>query len=213
MPLGPVDMLAAERAMAQVGAEGGTPLGQFMKVGADELLIRRARNHYGTFRLLIVTDGEATDPDLVDAYLPDILSRGLNVDVIGVDMPATHSLATRVHTYRKADDANSLVQAVNEAIAETGDNRTDVKETDFELVQAIPEEMAGGLLTALAESGNHPIGEIVGEVDGAKEVQGVPPGQGVRRERRISLATLLILIFLALMFSKSLLRILRGRHH
>ena len=67
---------------------------------------------YGTFRLLVVTDGEASDADLVDTYTPDVLARGIRVDVIGVAMDQDHTLATMVHTYRRANDAATLKQAI-----------------------------------------------------------------------------------------------------
>ena len=86
IPLGPVDLSQVRQAMAAVRADGSTPLGEFMKVGADQLLRIGAAQHYGTYRLLIVTDGEATDRRQVQHYLPDIMSRGITVDVIGVDM-------------------------------------------------------------------------------------------------------------------------------
>ncbi|MEM8733269.1 MAG: vWA domain-containing protein [Planctomycetota bacterium] len=142
-------------------ASGGTPLGEFMKVAADQLLQLRDQQIYGTYRLLIVTDGEASDPNLVDGYLPDILSRGLTVDVIGVDMQSDHSLATRVHSYRRADDDQALQSALAEVFAETSSSAQDA-DADFEILAALPDGFAEAALTALAKRGNTPIGEGVG---------------------------------------------------
>ena len=105
-----------------------------MKIAADALLQRRSEQHYGTYRLLVVTDGEANDMDMLETYLPDILSRGITVDVIGVDMARQHSLATQVHSYREADNPQSLTAAIEEVFAESSDD-SDAGESDFELLQ------------------------------------------------------------------------------
>jgi uncharacterized protein YegL len=159
VPLGPVEPESTRSAITDIAAQGGTPLGKCMKIGADALLEARQAEHYGNYRLLIVTDGEATDARLVERYLPDILSRGLIVDVIGVDMSEQHSLATQVHSYRRADDPKMLATAVREVFAETSATATDAGESDFELLAAIPDECATAALVALAESGNQPIGQ------------------------------------------------------
>ena len=76
-----------------------------MKKGADTLLkARKSQYGYGSYRLLVVTDGEASDPGLVERFTPDIISRGIITDVIGVDMNKAHTLATKVHSYRSAND-------------------------------------------------------------------------------------------------------------
>ncbi|MEM7314829.1 MAG: vWA domain-containing protein [Planctomycetota bacterium] len=162
LPLGEVDPLAMRSTISKIRAKGGTPLGQFMKVGTDALLDLRSKEHYGDFRLLIVTDGEAGDKRKVREYLPDILSRGITVDVIGVDMQKNHSLATKVHSYRRADDPQSLTRAVQEVFAETTGGASDAEESDFELLEGIPVEFAQAALVSLAESGDTPIGAIVG---------------------------------------------------
>lgn len=160
-PLARVDRAALAAAIQRPTPGGNTPLGAYLKKGADRLLEqRRLQRGYGTYRLLVVTDGEASDPHLVDQYLPDILSRGMTVDVIGVDMRQDHVLATRVHSYRRANDPKSLVQAVTSVFAEIGSTQDDRRsQEDFEIAAAIPEGMAEKLLSALANSGNQPIGQ------------------------------------------------------
>ena len=64
IPLGPLQPVPMRRAIQRITARGGTPLGQFMKTAADELLKLRQRQKYGSYRLLIVTDGEANDQPL-----------------------------------------------------------------------------------------------------------------------------------------------------
>ncbi len=160
LPLGEVDRDTMRTTISSLRAKGGTPLGRFMKVGTDALLELREKEHYGDYRLLIVTDGEAGDKRYVNSYLPDILSRGITVDVIGVDMKKSHSLATKVHSYRSADDPASLTKAVQEVFAETTGGASDAEESDFELLQGIPVEFAQAALLSLAESGDAPIGEV-----------------------------------------------------
>jgi len=160
IPLGPVRKGGLRGQIQRIRANGGTPLGEFMKVGADSLLELREKQRYGTYKLLIVTDGEANDEDLVTRYLPDILSRGIVVDVIGVDMDQNHSLATAVHTYRRADDPGSLQQAVAEVVlGESTADASDAGESDFALLAGFPDEIAVAALNALAEQGNQPIGD------------------------------------------------------
>jgi uncharacterized protein YegL len=158
-PLGPVDRASIKQKIASVRAGGATPLGAAMKEAADALLDKRQKEVYGNYRLLIVTDGEAGDQELVDQYLPAIKARGLITDVIGVSMRGDHSLATQVNTYRRADDRASLAQAIAEVFAETSDDSGDAGESDYDLLSGLPDEVAAAVLISLAETDNQPIGE------------------------------------------------------
>jgi hypothetical protein len=157
--LGPVDRGRLRNALGMIHAHGGTPLGEYIKVGADALLELRAQERYGTYKLLIVTDGEASDQRLLEDYLPDILSRGIMVDVIGVDMRQDHSLATMVQTYRRADDPASLQQAISEMVLgeSSTDDTDDTGDSDFELLGGLPDEVASAAVEALASQQNEPI--------------------------------------------------------
>jgi len=159
-PLGPREDAKLMRAIDMPRPAGNTPLGASIKMGADRLLKeRKAQMGYGTYRLLVVTDGEASDRRLVDRYTPEVIARGITVDVIGVDMKSTHTLAKIVHSYRKADDPGSLKKAIAEVFAEVsaGDDDT-AGEDAFALLAPIPLETAQAMLGALTRSGNHPIG-------------------------------------------------------
>ena len=138
----------------------GTPLGAYIKKGADRLLEQRQQQYgYGTYRLLIVTDGEAGDPDKVERYVPEVMARGLTIDVIGVAMNQAHTLATKVHSYRSASDPESLKRAIAEVLAEVGS--TDggaVSEDAFDEVASLPDELVVAVINALSTSGNDPIG-------------------------------------------------------
>lgn len=161
VPLGPVDKTAIQAAVADLRADGGTPLGGSMKGAADALLKQRETQRYGDYKLLIVSDGEATDQPLVDRFLPEIQARGLLIDVIGVDMGREHSLATRASTYRNASDPKSLEQAISAVVlGESGASGTgDAGESDFELLASLPTEMASASLVALTNLANDPVGE------------------------------------------------------
>jgi hypothetical protein len=177
-PLGPRDDERLMSAISRPEPFGGTPLGEYIKVGADRLLEQRqAQYGYGTFRLLVVTDGEAGDADLVDRYVPELIARGIRLDVIGVDMPNDHTLATKVHSYRRADDPDSLRQAIADVFAEIGSDTTDAADADaFDQLQDIPSEMATAMLQALAYAGNDPIGEHSPAIDASEPAP--PPAGG-----------------------------------
>lgn len=157
VPLGPLSATVVLPKIAQIRADGGTPLGSQMKIGADALLDLRQKQIYGDYRLLVITDGEASDANLLEAYLPDILSRGFSVDVIGVDMAAKHSLAGRAHSYRRADDARSFEKALQEIFAESSSQTDGQGTNDFELIAELPDELAKQALAALALPRNNGI--------------------------------------------------------
>jgi len=160
--LAPLDRPRLLEAVDRCQASGGTPLGEYLKLAADRLLqARQAQRGYGTYRLLVVTDGEANDPELLGAYLPDVLSRGVTIDCIGVDMLQEHALAKQVHSYRSADDPAALEQAMAAALGEVGaaDASDDASTVQYELAAALPEEAAVAILDSLTTPVNVPIGE------------------------------------------------------
>ena len=166
-PLAPMDLPAFERQLRPLQPNGDTPLGRYIQKGADALLAQRAeQGGYGTYRLIVVTDGEASDPDLVDRYAPRVLARGITVEVIGVAMAARHSLATQVHAYRSADDPESLDRALAASIAEVsagGSGASDTAdESGFALIAGLPDGLPDAMLTALRGSGNAPLDEATG---------------------------------------------------
>ena len=157
IPLEHLSVPQATRRVETVSADGGTPLGERMRDGADALLRLRDKQIYGNYRLLIVTDGEANDAKMLNLYLPDVLSRGLLVDAIGVDMKREHSLATRVHSYRRADDDAALSKAIEEVFAEKVDSSAANSNADFALLQALDDSTAKEALNALSKPNNTPI--------------------------------------------------------
>jgi uncharacterized protein YegL len=159
-PLGPRNDAELMKAIDLPVPNSGTPLGAYIKKGADRLLEERAKQFgYGTYRLLIVTDGEAQDQPLVDRYTPELISRGITVDVIGVGMKTTHTLARKVHSYRAANDPVALRRALSEVFAEVSTTGTDVAQADaFDLIAPIPNSVALAMLQAVSTAANHPLG-------------------------------------------------------
>ena len=150
-PLGPKDTQKLTAAIHLPQPGGNTPLGKYIRIGANRLLEQREKQYnYGNYRLLVVTDGEASDTDKVKHYTPEILNRQIRVDVIGVDMKTDHMLANVVDSYRKADNPGELVAAVSQILAETDDTGTDVGGEDaFEYIAPLSSEIAADLIQQL----------------------------------------------------------------
>lgn len=161
-PLGPRDDGRVADAVRSIRPRGGTPLAEYMKSGADRLLQERAKQFgYGSYRLLVVTDGEHTgQAGLVERHTPDIVQRGIVLDVIGVDMGTRHTLAQYAHSYRSADDQASLERAIQEVFAEVSDRDDGVASQEiFDLLEGLEPEVASAMVDAFGDTGNHPIGD------------------------------------------------------
>lgn len=165
----------------QISVGGNTPLGRYMKVAADDLLAKRSKQMgYGSYRLVIVTDGEASDSQLVKEYTPDILARGITVDVIGVDMDEKHVLAKGkngkpiVHSFRHVKDVKALQASISESLAEVKTDVNDGADT-FADIQPLPTEMVSAMIKSLSTSGNHPIGTKGEIINGRAQV--IPSGR------------------------------------
>lgn len=153
-PLGTLDKTKLTAAINNIRADGGTPLGKYMKEGANELLKLRQKQKYGLYKLIVVTDGESSDDantPLIGQY--GILSKGLLVEAVGVDMSAGHTLATKV-AYRSANNPNELVQAVKATLAEVSAKDS----VEYDLIASIEPQLALAALQALSEYDNAPIG-------------------------------------------------------
>lgn len=172
--LQPVDRASLEAAIRKTRPGGGTPLYQWIKVGADRLLQERAKNlNVGYYKLLVVTDGEAQDGNLNDdgkfgdgslkpGYLKDIVNRGVVVDAIGLEMKGGHSLRTQINgQYMAGDDPNSIERSLTKAVAEVGfggDGGVSVEA--FDTINQFPEQFVKASLTGLTSFQNQPIGEL-----------------------------------------------------
>jgi hypothetical protein len=127
-----------------------------MKEGANALLELRAKQKSGVYKLIIVTDGESSDDaetPLIGQY--GILSKGLKVEVVGVDMKSSHTLATRV-SYRSADSPDQLHNAIKAVLAES--TGKDADSQDYDVIASLDPNLCMVALQAISEFDNYPIG-------------------------------------------------------
>ena len=156
--LAPLNTQRMQEAIAMPIPGGRTPLGASLLTCANQLLEQRtAQNGYGNYRLLVVTDGEASDGEMMEAVIPQVLARGVTLDVIGLDMAQSHTLATKVHSYRDARNPRDLTQALQESFAEISADDQNVQQEYFSVVSALDADLAGAAIAALGASGNQPI--------------------------------------------------------
>ena len=143
---------------------GRTPLGEYIKYGADALLENRDRNlGYGTYRLLVVTDGQASDSSKMDLFAPEVVDRGIVLDVIGVDMKESHTLKKMATSYRAADRPEELVEAVREVLAEVSFGQDSTADAEvFATLEGLPDSFAMATIESLTSGtqNNHPIGHV-----------------------------------------------------
>jgi uncharacterized protein YegL len=178
--IGPRDDARMTAAIDSIRPGGGTPLGHYMKLAADRLMKERAKQFgYGSYRMLVVTDGEANDAALVERYTPEIMGRGVTVDVIGVAMAKAHTLANKVHSYRGADDPAALTQALSEVFAEVSSSSSGGGAVDFELLEGLPFEVAAAMVSTLGMPSNDPIGERTRQAAAPRSLSGSNPRNSV----------------------------------
>jgi uncharacterized protein YegL len=178
--IGPRDDARMTAAIDSIRPGGGTPLGFHMKLAADQLMKEREKQFgYGSYRMLVVTDGEANDANLVEKYTPEIMARGVTVDVIGVAMAKAHTLANKVHSYRGADDPAALTQALSEVFAEVSSSSSDGGTVDFELLEGLPFEVAAAMVSTLGMPSNDPIGERTRQAAASRPLSGSNPRNSV----------------------------------
>jgi hypothetical protein len=163
-PLGPRDDARLLGALKGLEPGGGTPLGTYMKIGADRLLEERQKQrNYGNYRMLVVTDGEANEdrrPEcMVDFVTPEMRTRGIRVDAIGVAMDSQHTLATKVNSYRNANNPAALAKAVHEVLAERLSTSDKDDEKIYRELAGFPDEVAVAMVQALSVMPNQPLGE------------------------------------------------------
>jgi len=213
-PLGVRDDTDLLAKLRKIHPRGGTPLGKFIKIGADRLLKeKQAQLSYGTFRLLIVTDGQANDKGLVRKYTPDVLSRGIIMDVIGVKMNKAHELAKVAHSYRSADDPASLTKAIADVLAEVSTASKGAAHDDaFALLDPIPDGVALIMVQALAVANTKPISAVNKNLLHAKSDHQHSPAAKVKSSSSKSffkdniMAGIGIFIFLAIVIRKFIFR-------
>lgn len=195
--IGPVDRASLTTTIRNIRPGGGTPLYEYLRAGGTALLGERAGQlNVGSYKVLVITDGEAGDDYLnrdetwpdgspKPGVLNDIMSRNVTVDTIALDMAGDHDLKTKINgSYMKGDDPNSLTEAVSKAVAEVGfGDSQDASDDAFQEIADLPDDGVHAILTGLSTFPNHPIGEKppipVVQEDGTVQMQPDPLNEPV----------------------------------
>ncbi len=112
-----------QRAISGIDAGGGTPLGAALRAGTDSLISRfQSQLRYGDIRLIVVTDGEASDPRVFDSSIRFAHQHHVPIYTIGFRVRATHPLRKYSEAYLTANDEQELLDAMQETLAELDDN-------------------------------------------------------------------------------------------
>jgi Ca-activated chloride channel homolog len=100
-------------------AGGRTPLTESIEQGVNRLVHQRDKQlGYGEFRLIVVTDGEATGRPLPQA-VAYARERRIPIYTIGLCLGADHQLRKYSVSYRAADSIEALKRGLEETLAET----------------------------------------------------------------------------------------------
>jgi len=159
-PIQPIDPEKLRQAVNQLTPGFNTPLGDYMKIGADALLERwEKRRGYGNApKLVVISDGLANRGVSVSACALDITSRGITLHAIGVDMKDNDPLAKLAHTYQRADDPEAFKRSVKKVLAEVPKEASPETIAYIQdLVDGFPDEAVVPLIGAIAKTGFHPI--------------------------------------------------------
>lgn len=162
--LGPVDKEKTKQLLRSRATDpsGGTPLGKYVKDAADALIEARKRDKgLGTFKLVIATDGEASDGNLLAENIVHVKARGIVIETIGVGMKDDHALAKSSKVYMRANDQESLKRAVNSSVAEVGSGNSSVSDEDFRMIAPLDSKLSGHIITALTSPPDTLVGEPV----------------------------------------------------
>jgi uncharacterized protein with von Willebrand factor type A (vWA) domain len=119
LPLGPESRAQFLTAVQKTRAGGRTPLTESIEQGVNRLVQQRDRQlGYGEFRLVVVTDGEATGRSLPQA-VAYARERRIPIYTIGLCIGAQHELRKYSVSYRAADSIEALRRGLEETLAET----------------------------------------------------------------------------------------------
>jgi Ca-activated chloride channel homolog len=119
LPLGPESRAQFLTAVQKIKAGGRTPLTESIEQGVNRLVQQRDKQlGYGEFRLIVVTDGEATGRALPQA-VAYARERRIPIYTIGLCIGAQHELRQYSVSYRAADSIEALRRGLEETLAET----------------------------------------------------------------------------------------------
>jgi Ca-activated chloride channel homolog len=119
LPLGAESRAQFLTAIQETRAGGRTPLTESIEQGVNRLVQQRDRQlGYGEFRLVVVTDGEATGRPVTQA-VAYARERRIPIYTIGLCLGAQHELRKYSVSYRAADSMEALRRGLEETLAET----------------------------------------------------------------------------------------------
>ena len=119
LPLGSNNRQLFLQAVAAIEADGGTPLNGSIIFGINRLVEQRAKQlNYGEFRMIVVTDGEASDGPISKCG-EHSRKTGIPIYTIGLCMSGGHALMNYSITYRDASNKAQLKAALEETVAES----------------------------------------------------------------------------------------------
>lgn len=119
LPLGHESRAQFLTVIQKARAGGKTPLTESIEQGVNRLVQQRDRQlGYGEFRLVVVTDGEATGRPLTQA-VAYARERRIPIYTIGLCLGAQHELRKYSVSYRAADSMEALRRGLEETLAET----------------------------------------------------------------------------------------------
>lgn len=122
VPLAANNHVAFETQVGKIKASGGTPLRSSMEVGASVLTAQaQAQRGYGTYHMLVVTDGEASSgEDPAEFTRKLVTSTPIQVHVIGFCVDGKHSLDIQGYTqYVAANNPAALERSLKAVLAES----------------------------------------------------------------------------------------------
>ena len=97
----------------------GTPLVQAIKLVVDKLVIQKKKQlGYGEYRIIVITDGEATDGDVQEAAVYAI-QYAMGIYTIGLCIDTSHPLYQFSVSYHDAENYDELKNALASVTAET----------------------------------------------------------------------------------------------
>jgi uncharacterized protein YegL len=105
--------------IATLKPTGGTPLVGAIKIATDKMVAQKKKQlGYGEYRIVVVSDGEATDADLDDAAIY-ATQYTIGIYSIGLCMNSSHPLKEFSVKYYDANDYDQLNKALESVTSET----------------------------------------------------------------------------------------------
>lgn len=120
LPLGPDNKAEFLRQIDAVVANNATPLGESIEAAVKALKVQQAKQKpYGEYRLLVVTDGHASD--YIGRGVKAAQKSGFPLYTIGLGVVGDHELRKVSRSYQDAKDAEQLSAALKAAGSELED--------------------------------------------------------------------------------------------